>query len=285
MSIYTDGIKDLEYTSANQKRMWGSIYESILTILGSTGTIIPIGDTNHENSGRTTVTTVGEEASIFTYSEAISAFDKPPYPKGPARIPIVPFNGTDEEADTPDSTYWSRGDGTNDSAFSLGIWANMVDTSGSRDLLGKWDATSASALREWLFFINSSDELSILLYDESANVSTARSSDSAITMGSLRFFTVTYDGTGGASAGNTITLYDNGSVLASTATNNGSYVAMENLSSLPTLGTNILNIGPLGNFFGDEMVGGPLGPFFTQKELTADEILRLYQFGRVCLDV
>ena len=31
------------------------------------------------------------------------------------------------------------------------------------------------------------------------------------------------------------------------------------------------------------IAGGPLGPFFVRKELTADEVLRLYETGRRAL--
>jgi hypothetical protein len=41
---------------------------------------------------------------------------------------------------------------------------------------------------------------------------------------------ITYSGVGGASAGNGITMYLNGALRASTATNDASYVAMENLT-------------------------------------------------------
>ena len=271
--------------AAEQKVLWAPLYEAILTILGSTGVIIPMGDTNHENAGRTTVTTVGENASVFTYSEAVSAFDTPPSVRGPGRIPIITFNGTDEEANSPDAAYFSRDDAGGANGFSIGFWVNVTDTAAVRTLLGKWDATAAAELREWLLFVSATDILSLWLYDESANVQTQRDSDAAITMGSFRFFVVTYDGAGGASAGNTITMYDNGAVLASTATNNASYVGMEDLATLPTLAVNIANAGVANNFHSGEMAGGPLAPFFVQRDLTADEVRRLYQLGRAALDV
>lgn len=261
-----------------------SLSENVLAILGSTGTIIPIGDTNHENSGRTTVTSVGEEQTVFTYSEAVTAFDTPPTTLGPGKIPIITFNGTDEEADGVDSAYWSRDDAGGANGFSIGAWVNVTDTANTRVILAKWNATSGSEVREWQFGINDSDGLFLLLEDESANVQTQRASDATITQGSLRFFVMTYDGAGGATAGDTITLYDNGAVLASTATNNASYVGMEDLNTLPTLGFNT-GVSAPGNFFSGTMAGGPFAPFFVQRELTTDEILRLYQLGKVALGV
>jgi hypothetical protein len=59
------------------------------------------------------------------------------------------------------------------------------------------------------------------------NQDTVRSSDAAITQGSWRLFGATYSAaTGGATAGNDISLYQDGAVIASTPTNNASYVAM-----------------------------------------------------------
>ena len=285
MTVIIGGIKAHEYSTSEEKLLWAPLYEAVLRILGSTGVIIPMGDTNHENAGRTTVTTVGEEAAVFTYSEAVSGFDIAPSVQEPARIPIISLNATDEEADTPDAAYWTRDDAGGANGFSIGFWANVTDTAAIRVLLGTWDATNASELREWILFVDASDILTMLLFDESANVQTKLVSDAAITMGSLRFFVMTYDGAGGSSAGDTIALYEDGVVLASTATNNGSYVGMEDLATLPTLGSNIVSGASAGDFFSGSMAGGPLGPFFTQTELTADAVLRLFQLGRAALNV
>ncbi len=268
--------------TAEQKLLWAPLYEAVLDILGSTAVIIPMGDTNHENAGRTTVTTVGEEAAIFTYSEAVTAFDAPPSVRGPGRIPIITFNGTDEEANSPDAAYWSRDDAGGANGFSVGVWANVTDTAAARTLLAKFDDTTAAELREWMLFITPADEARLFLMDESANVSAQRTSDAAITMGSWRFFVATYDGAGGTAAADTIILYDNGAVLASTATNNASYVGMEDLATVVSLGR---NIGNNERWFDGQMAGGPLAPFFVQTELSADAILRLYQLGRAALDV
>ena len=279
MTIYIGGIKSREYRPSEEKLLWAPLYEAVLTILGSTGTIIPIGDDNHENAGRTTVTTVGEEAAVFTYSEAVTAFDVAPSLQGPGRIPIVEFNGTDEEADTPGAAFWSRDDAGGANGFSIGIWANVTNTALARCLMAKFDSTSS--LREWIFFIQADDTLRLFLFDESVDEDTNRDSDAAITMGSLRFFVATYDGAGGATAANGITLYEDGAIIASTATNNASYVGMEDLAGVVSLGRNIGG----ERFFPGEMAGGPLAPFFVQTELTADAILRLYQLGRAALNV
>jgi len=259
------------------------LYAQIRDILGPTGTIIPIGDTAQENSARTTVTTLGGQEVVFTYSEAISSFATPPTIAGPGRIPIATFNGTDEEADTPGVAYWSRDDENGANGFSIGLWANVTAMGVLRSLLGKWDTTTALQLREWLFSVESNSLLMLRLYDESVNAVSYRASDAIITAGSWRFFVATYDGRGGATAANGITFYDNGAVLASGATNSGSYAGMEDLATLPSLGAYLgTNSAPF-DFYNGKMAGGPLGPFFTQTELSAADITRLYNIGKSAL--
>ncbi|KKL67619.1 hypothetical protein LCGC14_2133150, partial [marine sediment metagenome] len=213
------------------------LYAQIRDILGPTGTIIPIGDIAQENSARTTVTTLGSQEVVFTYSEAVSSFATPPTITGPGRLPLVAFNGTDEEADTPDAAFWSRNDAGGANGFSLGLWANVTSTGAARCFMAKYD--EASSLREWIFFHNSDHTLRLFLFDESVDGTGAyRSSNATITMDALCFFVATYDGTGGGTAANGITLYENGGAIASTTTNQGTYEGMENLAGVVSLGRN-----------------------------------------------
>jgi hypothetical protein len=260
--------------------LYGPMYEAVLNIIGSTGTILPLGDPKHGQPNATTFKTVGEEQVTFTWSEAPNSFDTsldltdPDSFQGIA--PILTFNGTDEEADTPDAAYWSRDDsGTN--PFSIGAWAYVTDTAADRTILAKWDTGTSD--EEWNFRVDGSDKLSMLFRDDSAAVQPTRVSDAAINMATWAFFVATYDSAGGSSAMDTVTLYQDGTALASTSTNEGSYVAMEDGTSKVTLGMFNPTSTPTG-FFNGKMAGGPLGPFFTQKELTADEVKRLYELGR-----
>mgnify|MGYP001615982530 CR=1 FL=1 len=104
-----------------------SLYEAVLRILGTTGTILPIGDRFHGQPNATTFQTVGDQQVTFTWSEAPNAFDTALDLTNPDRfqgiVPVVTFNGTDEEADSPDAAYWSRVRGV----FSVGVWVNLVD--------------------------------------------------------------------------------------------------------------------------------------------------------------
>ena len=127
----------------------------------------------------------------------------------------------------PDTTSLTFGTGVADTPFSVVALANITNTAAYRTCVGKW----VSGQEEWLLAVDPTDLLALLLGDISAAISIQRGSDAAITMGSWRLFGASYDGTGGATAANGITLYQDGAVIASTATNNAGYVAMENGTS------------------------------------------------------
>lgn len=263
------------YQLQELEAQWGPMYEAVLAILGPAGTILPIGDPYHGQPNATTFTTVGSEQVTFTWSEAPASFATALDLTNPdtfqGTIPIVTFNGSDEEADTPDAAYWTRGDGSNDSPLSIGAWIYVTDTSNNRQIMCKY----TSPQREWIYKISGTDKLSLALMDESAGAEPSRASDSAITMGNWLFAVATYDGAGGASAMDTAVLYTDGTVEASTAANNGSYVAMEDKTATVDLGHT-----SAAQFFDGKMAGGPMGPFFVPKELTPDEVKRLYEIGR-----
>lgn len=254
-------------------------YPAVLNILGPSGVILPIGDYREGQPNATTFTTVGDEQVTFTWSKAPNTFDDPLDLNLEASwqgiIPIVHFDGTDEQADTPDAAAWSRGDGTNDFPFSVGMWVKFDTVAGNQWLLTKDNTTD----REWAF-ASISSKLRLELFDDSAGVQHTREIDVALTTGFWQYFLATYDGVGGATAANNIIIYIDGAVRASTASNDSSYVAMENLTAkVELLGRNE------ASFLNGFVAGGPLGPFFVQKVLTADESKQLYNLGRRALGV
>ncbi len=261
--------------------LWAPYYQAVLNILGSTGVVLPLGDPHHGQPNATTFTTKGEERVTFTWSEAPSSFDTPldltDADSFQGVVPVLRFNGTDEEADTPDAAFWSVDD-SGDNGFSLGAWIHVTDTANHRAILAKYAVSN----REWNLRIETADKLIINLIDESAGVSADRTTDAAVPMGQWIYVVMTYDGTGGSSAANGITLYLNGAVEASTATNNGSYVAMENLGAVVELGDRENSL-----FFQGKMAGGPLGPWFVTHNgagiITADQVRALYDLGRAAL--
>lgn len=263
----------MKINASEDNMLWAPYYEAVLTILGSTGLIIPIGDTNHENSGRTTCTTVGGEAIVFTYSKDVTTWDTPPVTQGPARMPVYDFDGVDEEADSPDAAYWTRAD----AAFSIGAWVNLTDATDS-EILTKYSETGDT--REWRFGFDSSDLLALRIYDEvdAQNDAISVVADGATSEGSWVFVV-------GACLGvveTDMNLYSNGATVAQTQADSGDFGIARDTASTVKLG---FQDSTPASLFDGAMIGGPLGPFFTQKELSADEVLRLYQLGRAALGV
>lgn len=192
-------------------------------------------------------------------------------------LPIATFNGTDEEADTPDDGFFTRDDSAGQ-GFSLGLWVFVTNTAAARVLLAKYDRSVA--IQEWQWRVNTDDTVTLLLRDDSAGVEASRATDAAVPMGAWTFLVVTYDGGGGATAADGIALYVNGSAVASTATNNGSYVGMENGTSGVQFG-HTLSAGPAAqDLFNGKALGGPCGPFWAHKELSAVEVQELYFIGK-----
>ncbi len=133
--------------------------------------------------------------------------------------------------DTADMSFNTAG--TTDLPFSLVVLANVTDTAAARTLVSKWGAANL----EWILFVTAADVLSFFIQDNSAATNSSRSSNAAITQGSARLFGASYDGSGGATAGNGMALFQSGAVIASTATNNGAYVAMEDLAAPVEIGS------------------------------------------------
>ncbi len=253
--------------------LWGPYYEAVLNILGSTGLIIPIGDALHPAADETTVTTVGGEQAAFTYEGAgVDAFAKPPKVIGPGRIPLITFNGTDEEADSPDITYWTRAD----AAFSLGAWVNLA-TKESSTILSKMD-TGANT-REWEFGFDSAGKASLFIYDENdaENDSISVTAQNVQAEDTWVFLVATSSANG---IHTEMELYYDGVIEGTpTQADSGNFDICRDTAAKVMLGHSANSATP-ANLFDGTMLGGPLGPFFTQTVLTVDQILRLYQLGR-----
>jgi hypothetical protein len=100
-------------------------------------------------------------------------------------------------------------------------------------------------------------------------------SGSSITADTWTFVVFTYDGTGGPTAATGMNLYINGSADSSNRSDSAAYVAMDN-------GTGVFALGEddgTSRRFDGIMLGGPLGPFFTHHELTAEEVTSLFDMG------
>lgn len=180
------------------------------------------------------------------------------------------YHGGARYALIPDADNLSFGDGSNDSAFSVFAWVYLDATASTQAIVRK--GISGAADREWSLQYTATAKIQVAISDASANVTASRAVDSAIGAG-WHFVAATYDGGGGATAADGITIYIDGVAVASTASNNGSYVAMENLAQNVGIGAD--NAG--GSIFANQI--GPRGVCAT--ELSAPVVMALMLLTRV----
>jgi hypothetical protein len=132
------------------------------------------------------------------------------------------FDGVDDYVDLGDSDDFSFGNGTTDSPFSISAWIKMDDASAFR-VATKYE----NANREYLFTTDSSDRLSLALYDNSNGTRIQRKYNTALTSFQGQWINVvgTYDG---SSLSSGINIYLNGTRVDDIDGNLGTYIAMEN---------------------------------------------------------
>lgn len=144
------------------------------------------------------------------------------------------YNGSSQYGTVPDANNLSFGNGTTDSPFSIVALANITDTANYRVFAAKYNF--GANLREYSFQVTNADKLQLNLTDLSTGNEADAISTAAITQGSFTLYGVSYNGVGGSSAANGITLYQNASSIAATKTTGASYVAMENTAAAGSVG-------------------------------------------------
>ena len=265
--------------------IWAGYYSAVENIIGNGGIIVPLLDPDHVTSATTFTQrahhTDGLDAT-WTYTEAPTAFDTPhdlsDLEKYQGCIPFIEMNGSDEHLETPDADYWHRDDAGGANGFSIGAWINQDNSDADQFILGK----TGGGTVEWRLNVRPGYILRTGMFDPSLTEYVGSDGDAAgWGANQWTFVAAVYNGVGGASAAAGITQYVNGTTLASTAwywPQNSAYVGMENTSG-------IVEIGRDGNqsFFDSRMAGGPMSPFWTTKQLTAQEVYRLYLLGAAAM--
>jgi len=182
----------------------------------------------------------------------------------------IDLDGSTEYAYSADANEFSFGDASNDSAFSVLAWVEVVDTANAQMILAKY---TTSADREWGLQLSTTEAAQLVCRDESIGVSTTRTADAGMSAG-WHCVCSTYDGTGGATAldGTNAAIYVDGVVVASTAVNQATYVAMENLTGVLTIGRQGTTTGWFAGDMGLVSLWG--------EELTAAKVWKLYCITR-----
>jgi hypothetical protein len=265
--------------AAIEEAVRASLFEAVLDILGTGGTVAPLGDSKHGALTGTTLATVGDEQVTYTLSDAASFSVMDTVPGKKSLVPILDWNGSDEYVNTLDDSAWDGGNGSTDNAIIVGCWIKPDSVSGGGYLFSKF---APAATGDWALDIASSGPR-FSVRDPSASKNARMQCDTDLVDGVWVFVVVTYDGTGGSNAlaDPNCQIYIDGAKKSSTYDDDvGGYVAMEG-------STNTLDIGADNgdDFYDGKMAGGSLGPFFVKSELSADAILRLYEVGRRALNL
>lgn len=145
------------------------------------------------------------------------------------------FDGINDYLEIPDDDAFSFTNGTDDLPFSVSAWVK------SDDLTGMWVITkyANSGSSEFIFSINNSDKLSLSLFDNANSTSCNRASDAALTAYEEQWIHIAAtcsSSSAGTARADDITLYVNGAVVASTATNSGTYSSINNTSAAVWIG-------------------------------------------------
>lgn len=264
---------DLRQQQAKSKLLINSynavLYEQILKIIGPSAVICVMGDGLH-SAANTTFKTIGVQELTFTWSETLSAFDV--QTPDIELIPIITFNGSDEEADTPDNDLWSRTVGGSDQAFSVGAWVKF-DTTVTQTIMAKFAGDNN---REWWLRMASPLVPHWIMYNITPSPRIARKAP-GLSIDTWYFIVGTYDGSETSSG---LKIYVDATRTDNSDDNSGAYLGMGNLTAAVTIG--FLNPAS-GSFFDGKMAGGPLSPFFAPGELSNDGVKRLYEIGRRAL--
>jgi len=174
-----------------------------------------------------------------------------------------------EYIEVQDSEVLSFGDGTDDRPFSIEAWIKMDDATDFKIV----DKGIFNSTAEYVFEVNGDDKLRLLIYDESvASTAEIAMYNTALTSYEGQWIHVcsTYDGRGGTSANAGIKLYLNGSSVATTLSDIGTYVAMENLGA-------DVHIGKYDSTYAKGLIDEVR---IYSKELPASEVLKNYNSGK-----
>ena len=179
---------------------------------------------------------------------------------------VIDFDGVDDYINYGDSNKFSFGDGANDSPFSLNVWVNWDALDNYTCLISK---DGGSGLREWALLENGGDKIRIFIKNQGGNNQQSIDSTTTYSTGQWYNITATYDGRGGNTAYQGLSLYTNGNLEVVSANQASTYAAMSNTSA---------NL-EIGRYYGDNLycINAQIGPTqIYNKELSAQEVLQNY---------
>ena len=148
-----------------------------------------------------------------------------------SNLKSISLDGVDDFVDCGDNNNLSFGDGSSDSPFSISTWVKIGRTT-AQGIVTKYG--SGSSTREYTFY-TTGGKLRLLFIDASNGANNFATGTTTFATDTWYHVACTYDGRGGSTAYNGITLYING-IAESVTTSGGSYTAMSNTSQPVYLG-------------------------------------------------
>jgi hypothetical protein len=195
--------------------------------LGAADTTAPYSvswDTTTTADGPHTITAEASDAAgnLGAVSVAVTV-SQTPVPSNPHYLEL---DGVDDYLQVADAPELSFGNGVTDTPLTFEAWLRP-DAMARHQVLGKW----ASSGQEYQLHL-SSNAIRLDMRDNSAGATvSAFAVNQSGLIGSWHHLAVTYDGRGGATAANGITIYVDGVALPLSRMNHAAYVAMENLAA------------------------------------------------------
>ena len=194
-------------------------------VVGAPDTVAPYAaqwDTTAFSDGAHTISVEGRDAANNLGSSSVIVLVQ----NTPASLTphYVAFDGANDYVRVADAPALSFGTGTTDTPMTIEVWVRPDSVSGPHEIVGK-------AGEYHLLFLHGA--LLLQLRDNSSGARTfvTASVNVGSWVGSWHHIAVTYDGRGGATASQGVTIYLDGVAAPVGREDNPAYVAMENRSS------------------------------------------------------
>jgi chitodextrinase len=139
---------------------------------------------------------------------------------------FLSFDGVDDYAQVAGPLNLSFGNGTSDTPFTIETWIRPTNVALKQNLIGRWGGDNASQEYK-LCILGSTIRIDLRDSSRSAVVSAYVNGDLTALNGAWHHIAVTYDGRGGATAANGITIYIDGVPATLARQNSAAYVAMQ----------------------------------------------------------
>jgi hypothetical protein len=188
-------------------------------------------DTTTVADGPHTLTVEARDASnnVGTASLAVTVNNNVVVPTGPH---YVDLDGTDDYLSVSDAPALSFGNGSVDLPLTFEMWMR-TDALGKHQLIGKWGESSNQEYKLQIAM----GTIRLDLRDQSTGgMATVFTNGLPPMVGSWHHLAVTYDGRGGSTAADGITVYIDGTPFPVFRINDPAYVAMESLAAPVEIG-------------------------------------------------